>query len=76
MRVREFIVEMFDKPWNLVTDTMYTNTVKQMVLTNEPDNNGRHLTVWQKADDPSQIITRDYVNGFWEIHHTRFNWRE
>lgn len=76
MRAREFIVEMFDKPWNLISNTVYTDTAKSIILDNEPENNGKHLYVWQKEGDPSQIITRDYIDGYWEIHHTRFNWKE
>jgi hypothetical protein len=74
MRAHEFITEVFDKPWTLISNTVYTNAFKQMILDSENNNDGSHLYVWQKDDDPTQLISRDFVNGFWEIHHTRVDW--
>lgn len=60
----------FDQPWTLVTNTSRTDHVKQ-------DLKNRGFTgatmVYEKSDDPSQIIFLINVDGYWEVHHQHLN---
>jgi hypothetical protein len=67
MRAHEFITEVFDSPYELVTDTPATDDVKRSIR-----NNGdglRGLMVYQIKDDPSNIFFLIFTDGYWEVHH-------
>lgn len=77
MKYHEILAEIsFETPWKLQSNTPYTNAFREIILNAEPTNNGKHLHVWQKSDDPTQMISRDFVDGYWEIHHTRVDWQD
>lgn len=67
MRAHEFINEIFDRPWELETNTLQTDVIKNKILKNGNGKGG--LIVYQKKDDPSNIIFIIYNRGYWEVHH-------
>lgn len=67
MRAQEFVTEVLDRPWELVTNTVLTNSIRDAILRNGDGHGG--LTVYQKNDDSSNIIFVIYYKNSWEVHH-------
>jgi len=68
MRAHEFITEIFDTPYDLVTDTPATNDVQRAIRNNKHGLHG--LIVYQIKDDPSNIFFLIFTDdGYWEVHH-------
>lgn len=63
----------FQKRWTLITNTDTTNSVRQQILDNEPHNNGEHLIVYQKNDDPTEIVTTDMDGEYFVVDHIKYN---
>lgn len=63
----------FQKRWSLITNTDVTNSVRQQILDNEPQNTGENLVVYQIADDPTEIIITDMNGKYFIVDHTKYN---
>lgn len=63
----------FKKRWDLITDTDVTNLIKKQILYSEPQNSGKNLIVYQKSDDPSEIIITDMDGPYYVVDHTKYN---
>jgi len=71
MRAREFMIEVFNRPWDLNSDTPTTQQVKKYILA---AGDGKHgLNVYQHSSDPSQIIFTIFHRGAWEVHHVYYD---
>jgi hypothetical protein len=60
----------FSSRWELLTNTDVTNHVHSELMNQHPYN---ELTVYQKADDPTQIILTMFIDQYFEVHHARHN---
>lgn len=56
----------FSRPWDLITGTETTEHVKSEI---RKSGISGLIQVWQKSDDPHQIVMTFERNGAWEVHH-------
>ena len=69
MKINEILDESMDRPWQLITDTPMTNSIKSILQKNM--NLGPWTDVYQNSNDPSDIIFTTFYKNAWEVHHTK-----
>lgn len=63
----------FNKRWTLITNTDITDIITKQILDNEPHNDGKNLKVYQKSDDPTEIIITDIDGKYYVVDHSKYN---
>lgn len=59
--------EIFDDPFELITDTPQTNDIKEFVLSHAPQ--AKNVSVFEASTDSKNVFIRYAYKGAWEIHH-------